>query len=107
LVSGVHLALSGVATAVDAEYLSGDVTGFPEMKKAQAAAMSSGRPTRRTGVRLMWSSTVPPSRWRLSALRNIGVSTNPGGTALTVIPAGPYSSAKAFVRPFTADFAAT
>ena len=56
--------------------------------------MSSGRPTRRTGVRLMWSSTASPSTCRLSALRSIGVSTNPGGTALTVIPAGPYSSAR-------------
>ncbi|CNL63890.1 Uncharacterised protein [Mycobacterium tuberculosis] len=69
--------------------------------------MSSGRPTRRTGVRLMWSSTVPPSSCRCSALRSIGVSTKPGGTALTVIPDGPYSSASDLVRPLTADFAAT
>src|SRR3954452_6272008 len=31
----------------------------------------------------------------------------PGGTALTVMPAGPYSSASDLVRPFTADLAAT
>src|SRR3954454_3189108 len=31
----------------------------------------------------------------------------PGGTALTVIPAGPYSSASDLVSPLTADLAAT
>src|SRR6478736_689964 len=32
---------------------------------------------------------------------------NPGGTAFTVIPLGPYSSASDLVRPLTADLAAT
>src|SRR6185436_3243940 len=31
----------------------------------------------------------------------------PGGTALTVMPAGPYSNASDLVRPLTADLAAT
>src|SRR6476659_8761311 len=37
----------------------------------------------------------------------MGVSMKPGGTALTVMPAGPYSSASDLVSPLTADLAAT
>lgn len=55
----------------------------------------------------MCSSTVPPSSSRASALRSIGVSMKPGGTALTVTPNGPSSRASAFVRPLTADLDAT
>src|SRR6478735_9236455 len=69
--------------------------------------MSSGVPTRRTGVLAMWSCTVPPRRPRSSDLRSIGVSMKPGGTALTVMPIGPYSSASDLVSPFTAALAAT
>lgn len=78
-----------------------------EIRNAQAAAMSSGRPTRRTGVRRMWSSTVPPISSRVSALRSIGVSMKPGGTALTVMPDGPSSRASDLVSPLTADLDAT
>src|SRR3954447_6837951 len=76
------------------------------MKKAHAAAMSSGLPILRTGVLAMFCSTSPRNPF-FSALRNIGVSMKPGGTALTVMPAGPYSSASDLVRPLTADLAAT
>src|SRR4029077_9933006 len=71
-----------------------------------AAAMSSGLPMRRTGVASMvaWTSRSLP---RASALLSIGVSMKPGGTALTVMPAGPYSNASDLVRPLTADLAAT
>src|ERR1043166_5088996 len=61
---------------------------------------------RRTGVAsiVAWTSRILP---RDTAARSIGVSMKPGGTALTVMPAGPYSSASDFVRPLTADLAAT
>ena len=59
------------------------------------------------GSLAMCSSTVPPSSPRSSDLRSIGVSMKPGGTALTVMPIGPYSSASDLVSPFTADLAAT
>gem|GEM_PF-4847930 len=71
------------------------------------AAMSSGTPIRRTGMRAAMSSMDPPSNPRSSALRSIGVSIEPGGTTLAVMPHGPYSSARVFVSPLTADFAAT
>ena len=63
--------------------------------------MSSGRPTRRTGVSDAWWSTPSPSRPLLSDWRSIGVSMNPGGIVLTVIPFGPNSSARDLVRPIT------
>ena len=75
------------------------------IRNAHAAAMSSGRPIRPTGViAVAFSTLVKP---RSSALRSIGVSMKPGGTALTVIPLGPYSSASDLVNPLTADLAAT
>ena len=55
----------------------------------------------------MCFSTVSPRKPRSSALRSIGVSMKPGGTALTVMPLGPYSSASDLVSPLTADLAAT
>src|SRR3978361_1145149 len=76
------------------------------MRKAHAAAMSSGLPLRRTGVAAM-DLSMSPRKPLSAAARSIGVSMKPGGTALTVMPLGPYSSANVFVSPFTADFAAT
>src|ERR1700757_2782808 len=54
--------------------------------------MSSGLPIRRTGVAAIVFS-MSPRLPRFSAARSIGVSMKPGGTALTVMPFGPYSSA--------------
>ena len=52
-------------------------------------------------------ASMSPRKPLSAAARSIGVSMNPGGTALTVMPLGPYSSARVFVSPLTADFAAT
>ena len=49
-----------------------------ETRNAQAAAISSGRPIRRTGVCSMCLATGPPSRPRSSARRSMGVSMKPG-----------------------------
>src|SRR6201992_3706645 len=77
-----------------------------DTRKAQAAAMSSGLPIRRTGVAAIVFSMSPRFPFS-SALRNIGGSMKPGGTAVTVMPLGPYSSASDLVSPLTADLAAT
>src|ERR671916_248224 len=68
------------------------------------AAMSSGRPTRRTGVSDAWWLTVLPSRPLSAERRNIGVSMNPGGIVFTVMPLGPNSSANDLVRPIMPAF---
>ena len=51
--------------------------------------MSSGRPTRRTGVPRDRGVDARPSRPFSSEARSIGVSMKPGGMVLTVIPFGP------------------
>ena len=52
----------------------------------------------------MAPSTPPsPNSPRDSDARSMGVSMNPGGTALTVIPFGPNSRARDFVSQFSPD----
>ena len=68
--------------------------------------MSSGVPARRTGVRAATASMGGMSP-RAAAARAIGVSMNPGGIVLTVMPLGAYSTANALVSPTTPPFDAT
>ena len=99
---------SGVAPAVDADDLAGDVArprrapGTRRRRRCPRAARPGAPASARRGSRR-------PRRagpW-LSDRRSIGVSMNPGGIVLTVMPFGPSSSASALVNPITPALDAT
>ena len=96
---------SGVSSTVHAEDLTGDVTGLlgDQERARRGDVLGPAHATYRCHRRRLLDVHEP----RSSALRSIGVSMKPGGIALTVIPLGPYSSARDFVNPLTADLAAT
>ena len=75
-----------------------DVTGYLNTYHMTAAATSSGRPKRPTGINCFSSSC--------GRSLVISVSMNPGATAFTVTPRAATSCAKAFVAPINAAFAA-
>ncbi len=88
---------SQVPSPVHVDLLAGDVPASSEHKKAHAAAMSSGVPSRPSGARATtWSQLAiePDSIGR----RIIGVSMAPGGMVFTVMPCGARSSASALVE---------
>jgi hypothetical protein len=74
-----------------------------DTRNAHAAAMSSGVPSRPTGICRRDCSSMSAG---MPEPRSIGVSTRPGATALAVIPCAPTSSASAFVKPITPALAA-
>src|SRR5262249_34345198 len=78
-----------------------------EQRNPHVAAMSSGDPTRPTGIIRAASFSIFPMLPLASARRSIGVSIMPGGMVLTVMPWGASSSANALVSPITPAFAAT
>lgn len=71
------------------------------VKKAMALAMSSGCPTRCTGIWVAaaaWNSSKPmPTRAAVWAV--ISVTMKPGATALAVMPNLPSSLARVLVKP--------
>src|SRR5688500_9287382 len=67
--------------------------------------MFSGRPARPIGERAATASTLAPIPATPSP-RNMGVSTKPGGTLLTVMPLVASSCASDFVNAITPPFEA-
>lgn len=71
------------------------------MKKAIALAMSSGLPTRWTGIWVAaaaWNSSKPiPTRSAVAAV--MSVTMKPGATAFAVTPNLPSSNARVLVKP--------
>ena len=77
--SGSARATSGVPAAVDADTWPVTYDASSVTRKAVAAAMSSGRPMRRTGFAVRAPRPVPPSVPFSSLARSIGVSMNRAG----------------------------
>ena len=78
------------STAISAPVVNADSS---DSRCTTSGAMSSGTPTRPSGV-----SRTAASWNRAYAADMSGVSTKPGKTAFTRMPAGPYSSAAARER---------
>ena len=74
------------------------------LRKATAAAMSSGRPTRPTGYHPLTNSKTS-GRESLRVCQT-GVSIVPGNTTLARMPLGPYSIARVCVKEITPALAA-
>src|SRR5205823_9884816 len=71
-------------------------------RNATAAATSSARASRRSGV---WEARIALARGEMSA--TMSVSAMPGATAFTVMPEGPVSIARQRVNAARAAFAVT
>src|SRR5690606_38080329 len=70
-----------------------------EARKQTAAAMSSGVPSRPSGMRSAQAACAPSARPRV-----MSVSIMPGATAFTVMPREATSRASAFVNPMSPAF---
>ncbi len=99
------LGASGVPSAVDADDLAGDVARLLGHEEGARRGDVLGEPGPAHRRRLTAASMPPsPSRPLAALRRDIGVSMNPGGIVLTVIPFGANSRARDLVRPTMPDF---
>ena len=88
-------------TTVGDQYRADDKAGLVRRQKSTAAAISSGRPSRRMGNRLLASSRDVP--WLSSQRMNtsFGISKPAAATALKLMFSAPTCSAADLVRPIT------